>query len=166
MTRLDRLPGCIAAHRNELALTHSKAVFSLANLFGMRRGCDLLRHSVTPLPALVLISLCLFAPLAWAQDFGAPKGEVILTLSGQISHSFGDRVLALDAAQLATLPQHSFITSTTWTDGTPTFQGVLLKDMIAATGATGATIVLTALNDYKITIPASDVQDDAPCWPI
>jgi hypothetical protein len=112
--------------------------------------------------ALVCAALVLAGSMALADDFAAPKGDVLLTASGMITATNKDAVLALDQDQLAALPQHSFSTSTTWTEGTPTFQGVLLKDYIAAVGATGTTITLTALNDYKITMPLADVKDDGP----
>lgn len=38
----------------------------------------------------------------------------------------------------------------------------MLKDFIAAVGATGTTINLTALNDYQITMPFADVKGDGP----
>ena len=38
----------------------------------------------------------------------------------------------------------------------------MLKDFIAAVGATGTTINLTALNHYQITMPFADVKDDGP----
>lgn len=111
------------------------------------------------------LCLCLplgLAPPLFAMDFPAPSGDVVLTVAGKIAaHNAGD-TLALDEAQLASLPQTSFTTSTTWTSGTPSFQGVLLKDLIAAVGATGKTINLRAANDYAITIPVEDVMDDAP----
>lgn len=111
----------------------------------------------------VALVLCLTtAGVAVAQDFSAPQGEVILTVSGQIGKTNGEGTLQLDAAHYASLPQHEFTTSTTWTEGTPTFKGVLLKDLIAAVEATGGTINLTALNDYKISMPMADVRDDGP----
>lgn len=107
------------------------------------------------------LSLCM-TTLAWAGDFAAPKGEVLLTIKGSIAaKNMGDS-LQLDQDQLAALPQTAFTTSTTWTSGTPTFKGVLLKDLIAAVGATGKSITLKAANDYAITITADDVKPDAP----
>lgn len=119
-------------------------------------------YLVSLLRSGLLAALCLAAPPVWAQDFAAPTGDVILTLSGNISKTNGEGTLRLDAAQFSALPQHKFTTSTTWTEGTPTIEGVLLKDLIAAIGATGTTISLTALNEYKITMPMADVHDDGP----
>jgi hypothetical protein len=101
------------------------------------------------------------APLL-AETMPAPTGEVILKLSGAIDTTNGDGVLALDAALLAGLPQHSFTTSTIWTEGTATYAGVLLRDLLEVAGAGGDTLTLTALNDYQITMPAADAAADGP----
>lgn len=111
---------------------------------------------------IAILALCLGLASASAQGFAAPTGDVVLTLSGKISEMNAEGRLELDRDQLATLPQTSFTTSTTWTEGTPEFSGVLLKDLIAAVGATGTTITLTAANDYAITMPLADVAQDAP----
>jgi hypothetical protein len=92
----------------------------------------------------------------------APTGEIILTVSGAIGTTNGDGVLALDAALFATLPQHSFTTGTIWTEGTATYTGVLLRDLLAAAGTTGETVNLKALNDYQISMPAADALEDGP----
>jgi hypothetical protein len=112
--------------------------------------------------ALACAAFLMTASAVVAEDFAAPKAAVLLTASGMITATNKDGTLALDQDQLAALPQHSFTTSTTWTEGAPTFKGVLLKDYIAAIGASGTTITLTALNDYKITMPMADVRDDGP----
>lgn len=111
-------------------------------------------------PALVLVAG--LSGMARADDFATPTGEVLLTVTGNIATTNAPDGLQLDQAQLAALPQTSFTTSTTWTSGTPTFTGVLLKDLIAAVGATGSTITLEAANDYSISMPIADVQSDAP----
>ena len=85
-----------------------------------------------------------------------------MTVSGKIANTNSDGVLALDAELFATLPQHSFTTSTIWTEGTATYTGVLLRDLLAAVGADGATVKLTALNDYEISMPAADALEDGP----
>lgn len=107
------------------------------------------------------LAACLATP-GLADRFGAPTGEVLLTVTGSIAERNAGDTLQFDRAQLAALPQTSFTTSTTWTSGTPTFTGVLLKDLISAIGATGRTITLTAKNDYTVTLPMTDVGEDAP----
>lgn len=100
-------------------------------------------------------------PLA-AFDLPAPAGDVILTVSGAITRTNTDGVAKFDLDLLASLPQHSFTTGTIWTEGANTYRGVLLKDLLAAVGATGSTVRATALNDYQISFPAADIGDDAP----
>jgi len=100
---------------------------------------------------------------AFADGFDPPKGDVLLTIRGLITvTNADDGSLQLDQAQLESLPQTEFTTSTTWTSGTPSFKGVLLRNLIAAVGASGGTITLKAVNDYAITMPVADVADDAP----
>lgn len=113
------------------------------------------------------VGACLLAAMipvgaAWADSLPAPQGKVILTVSGAIASTNGDGVLALDADQMASLPQHSFATATIWTEGTTTYSGVLLRDLLTVAGATGGTVRLTALNDYQITMSAADALADGP----
>lgn len=116
------------------------------------------------LKSLVLSALLLVGVTtgAMADGFAAPQGEVLLTITGSIAQTNSGAELLLDQAQLAALPQTSFTTSTTWTSGTPMFQGVLLSDLVAAIGATGGTVTLTAANDYAVSVPMSDIGKDAP----
>jgi hypothetical protein len=110
-------------------------------------------------------ALCLAIGTAFAataNELPAPAGEVILTVTGAIGVTNAEGEARFDLDLLKSLPQHSFATSTIWTDGINTYSGVLLKDLLAAVGATGATINATALNDYQISFPAADVADDAP----
>ncbi len=99
---------------------------------------------------------------ARAQDLGSPTGDVILTVSGAISNTNGDGVAKFDMALLQTLPKHQFTTSTIWTEGVATYEGVLLADLLVVVGATGKTVVATALNDYQISLPAADAKSDGP----
>jgi hypothetical protein len=113
----------------------------------------------------LLAALCLSFSLdrsANAEALALPTGEVILTVSGKISNTNSDGVALFDTALLQTLPKHAFTTSTIWTEGVATYEGVLLSDLLAAVGASGQTVVATALNDYQISIPAADAKADGP----
>lgn len=61
-------------------------------------------------------------------------------------------------AALEALPQHQFTTQTPWSHDLTTFSGPLLRDVLAASGAQGTQIRATAVNDYRIVIPADDAQ--------
>ncbi len=100
-------------------------------------------------------------PLA-ASDLPLPTGDVILTVSGAISTTNSEGAARFDRALLDSLPQHSFTTTTIWTEGPNTYSGILLKDLLEAVGATGASVTATALNDYQISFPAEEIAEDAP----
>ena len=63
---------------------------------------------------------------------------------------------------LDALDQQSFETTTIWTEGTVTFSGVSLRALLKHLNVEGAAIELVALNDYAITIPISDLEDEVP----
>lgn len=119
-----------------------------------------------PIIASLLIAglavVTLPAGQALAEQLPAPTGDVILRISGAIANTNVDGALALDADLLASLPQLSLTTGTMWTEGTATYSGVLLRDLLAAAGATGAEMTLRAVNDYHITMPTAAVADDGP----
>jgi hypothetical protein len=88
----------------------------------------------------------------------APKGKVILSITGNIqSKNAGDRA-DFDMDMLAALPQQSFTTNTPWFKEPKKFTGPLLRDVLAAAGAKGSTLKAVALNDFKVEIPVSDTR--------
>jgi hypothetical protein len=103
-----------------------------------------------------LLFLCFLCSAVFALD--APKGKVVLTVSGAVSQpNVGkDAVFTMEA--LTKLPQVSFTTKTPWYDQPVKFTGPLLKDVLAAAGAKGEKISLWALNDYHIEMPSADVR--------
>lgn len=86
---------------------------------------------------------------AWAQE------AALLTLVAP-----DGRRIVLDAAAMDALPQQELRTRTVWTEGPQTFGGVALRDVLALAGSEAdlkpRTLVLHALNDYEITVPAAD----------
>lgn len=88
------------------------------------------------------------------------SGDAILTITGATAS--GDEPIMFDLEGFAALPQTSFETSTIWTDENHTYSGVLLSDLVEIVGATGDTIVATAINDYAVEIPLTDAVADGP----
>jgi hypothetical protein len=105
--------------------------------------------------------VALVAP-GMAADLAAPKGDVILTISGQVGVKNKDGVAALDLAMLQALPVTTFDTTTIWTEGVHSFQGVSLKDLVEGLDIKGSTLRATAINDYTIEIPLSDAVTGGP----
>jgi hypothetical protein len=88
-----------------------------------------------------------------------PAGTPILTVSGDLGvRNAGDRAV-FDRLLLETLPQIEFATWTPWTgQGAVRFSGVLIADLLERLCASGQRIVASALNDYRIEIPLSDLD--------
>ena len=88
----------------------------------------------------------------------APSGPVVLTVGGALRHANRDGRAAFDMAMLEKLPQVSFSTQTPWYPQARKFTGPLLRDVLAAAGAQGRVIEARALNDYRVTLPAADIE--------
>lgn len=91
-----------------------------------------------------------------AHALDAPKGKVVLSVTGKVTQTNAAGRADFDMAMLDALPQHSFSTGTPWFRGPRKFSGPLLRDVLAAVGAQGSTLVAVALNDYKVEIPVED----------
>jgi hypothetical protein len=105
--------------------------------------------------AAAVSALLMIASSALALD--APKGKVVLTLSGGIEESNAEGKKAeFDMAMLEKLPQYSFRTRTPWHDQVREYTGPRLRDVLAAVKADGKVLKAIALNDYQVEIPAED----------
>lgn len=100
---------------------------------------------------------CLFAGSAQAQ-LAPPKGPVVLTVSGNITHTNQGKTAAFDMAMLDALTQRTTRTATPWHAGVVEFKGPLGKALMAAVGAKGDQLVIAAHNDYKSKMPMDDLN--------
>lgn len=100
----------------------------------------------------------LLAPALPARALDTPKGKVVLSLTGNVKAGNAGNRADFDMDQLAALPQVSFTTRTPWFKAPVKFTGPLLRDVLAAAGASGSTLTAVALNDYKVEIPAEDAR--------
>jgi hypothetical protein len=108
-------------------------------------------HSTIRLAAL---AATLLASQALALD--APRGEVLLTVSGDLTHPNVGTSAAFDLAMLESLPGRKGTMETPWTTGKVEFSGPLLRAVLEAAGAKGTSIRLVALNDYAAEVPMDD----------
>lgn len=103
-----------------------------------------------------LVATALGSISVTAASLGTPQGRPILEVSGSIATAnAGDRA-QFDLAMLEKIGIVKVKTSTAWTEGTPQFEGVLIRDLLVAVGAKGDTVTAVALNDYKVEIPIAD----------
>ena len=89
----------------------------------------------------------------------APRGAVVLRISGLIEKVNQSQVAALDMQTLQTLPQKNFTTRTPWDQNPVAFSGPLLRDVLQLVRAKGQHIRAVALNDYRVKLPVSDALD-------
>lgn len=80
-----------------------------------------------------------------------------VTTSGSNSATVEFSLQDLDA-----MDQVTFSTSTIWTDDKVTFSGVPLKALLTELNTDGTSIEMVALNDYKVTMPLAELENDAP----
>lgn len=105
-----------------------------------------------------LAALLVAAGPVFGEALTPPTGTVVLTVTGRIAHKTSADRAEFDRAALESLGIHKLRTSTAWTDGTPTFEGPLLCDLLNRVGASGTTLVARALNDYTVQIPIDDCR--------
>lgn len=85
--------------------------------------------------------------------------ETVLTITGSDA-SGSVKVVTFDIEELKVLDQTSFVTIHDFVDEPTLFSGPLLRDLLANfTVSEEATLQLTALNQYQIEIPISDVTN-------
>ncbi|HHQ4567205.1 TPA: molybdopterin-binding oxidoreductase [Aeromonas hydrophila] len=93
----------------------------------------------------------------------APQGPVILKVTGNVLPAEAtEGVVSFDLAMLKALPQHEIVTSNPWVDKPHKYVGPKLADVLAAVGADGKAITLTALNSFQIRINWDKVRQYDP----
>lgn len=116
----------------------------------------MLRNLAKTAAVIALLAL----PVA-GEELAAPTGDVILTVTGA-SVTNGDGAAALDLAMLEGMGSTTIETSTIWTEGTQTFEGVSLNALIDRLRIEGKTLSAVAINDYAVEIPTSDAVEGGP----
>lgn len=109
----------------------------------------------------IAISMLAMLPLAAASQ-ADPAGEVLLTVTGPMADQAEAEAVQFDLEMLQELGTVEFETSTIWTQGVQTFEGVPLSALVESLGMSGTTLRATAINDYAVDIPISDAVEDGP----
>jgi hypothetical protein len=119
-----------------------------------------------PLPVLTrrraLAGLLAGSLPAHATQLDAPRGNVVLSISGAVLRQNAPGRADFDMAMLTALPQQRLSTRTPWHAGQQQFSGPLLRTVLEQAGATGRLIVAVGLNEYRAEIP----QDDTTRYPV
>lgn len=108
---------------------------------------------------VILAGTWLAAPsVTAAADLPQPAGRVILEVKGKIGVTNADGLARFDRAMIEALGLSRMRTTTSWTQGVATFEGVELARLLQAVKASGTVLRVQALNDYQADIPLSDVE--------
>lgn len=83
----------------------------------------------------------------------AQHGKVVLTLKNE------GRTVTFDMGTLEALPQTTLKVRTPWYRREVSFQGPLLRDVLAAAQAAGTYVAASATNDFTAEIDFSDIHD-------
>lgn len=110
------------------------------------------------LAGMVALMLTLVAAIAQDAPNSQPMIEVVY-LDKQ------DRLLQstqVSMQELLELPRAEFTTSTIWTNGPQTFSGVWLSDLMNYLQISEGEIYLSALNEYLVELPLSEIFPGGP----
>lgn len=113
---------------------------------------------------LLAVLACLPALLTPAAAGGlpAPKGEVILTVTGKIENTNAQGAAAFDIDMIEGLGMDVSVNKTPWFKERVTFEGPLGKAFLDTVGAKGTKLRFVALNDYAVEVPIEDLRK----WPV
>lgn len=117
------------------------------------QSLSVLRHALFALCVAVLP-----ASVAKAQGLAKPKGEVILSISGKITHSNAEGRADFDREMLEALGMAVLKTTHSWADKETRFEGVPAARLLEAVGATGDRIKAVAINNYAIDLEAAELR--------
>lgn len=109
-----------------------------------------------------LMALVAVLPLSniQAHELAKPSGKVILTVSGSIKNTnTAEGTAQFDREMLMNLEVIELKTVTPWSEGVDSYRGPLLRSLIAAVGAQGGVLSVSALNDYSSVVPSQDSEE-------
>ncbi|HEV3398065.1 MAG TPA: molybdopterin-dependent oxidoreductase [Actinomycetes bacterium] len=98
--------------------------------------------------------------LAVGEKIAAPKGDVVLTVTGDIGAANKGSRLELDLASLEQMRRVRLEAAEPFLKRRVMFEGVLLSDLLAMAGVpdSASKISVTALDDYKVEFKLADVR--------
>lgn len=85
----------------------------------------------------------------------AVASDVILTIDGEIA---GGVPVELTREDIEALGSSIIVTKTPWHDNAVTFEGVSLAVLLEKIGATGDSLAVVALNNYRSELPVEDIE--------
>lgn len=107
------------------------------------------------------VALAYLAGATFASELGAPEGDIILTVTGDVGLSNPDGMVEFDLDLLRSLGEDEFITTTIWTEGPNRFTGIPLASLLETLRVETGTLKATAINDYSISFPVVEARAES-----
>ncbi|WP_162651705.1 molybdopterin-dependent oxidoreductase [Lentilitoribacter sp. Alg239-R112] len=95
--------------------------------------------------------------LSFVFNASADQSGTILTVRENAT-----TIQVFDFEALSTMKSTKFETTTIWTEGVQSFEGVPLKTLLEDLKITDGMVLATAVNDYAVEIPISEISSSAP----
>lgn len=109
--------------------------------------------------SIIALLLACLPLLAVGDELPVPEGEVLLTVTGDISHPNVDAAALFDRSMLMALSPLTVCTRTPWHRESGCFTGPLMREVLSAAGVQGERIVVQALNEFRAEIPVEELHD-------
>lgn len=139
------------------------------NLVGSRLTRSAFSHGLLAAGLLFASAFCGHVVSAQTRTTDHPVASVsatalqpMLRIDGAIRSPDGAGFIQFDSAALRAMPQYTVRTRTPWHDGVGQFSGPRLRELLEPLRPAGKTLRITALNDYSVNIPLSDLQRYQP----
>ncbi|MEH6647386.1 molybdopterin-dependent oxidoreductase [Sulfitobacter sp.] len=94
--------------------------------------------------------------------FAISGGSAALAQDTVLTVTHDGEALTFDREALEALGTETIETSTIWTEGTRSFEGVSLARLMREVGVQEGKLIATAVNDYSVEIPLSDAVENGP----
>ena len=107
------------------------------------------------LPLLLLLS-------AAVPSWSTSPAEVMLQIEILRGDGVADRRFELTAEDLRAMGHDLILTSTPWTKGVQSFEGVSLHTLLDNLKVSSGKMYMYAVNDYRIEVPITDAQPGGP----
>lgn len=109
---------------------------------------------------ILLFLVCLYSGNNLAAELASPRGDVILTISGNIELSNSVRGAEFDLEMLEAMGATSITTDTPWTDTKTTFTGVRMSTLLDSVGASSSSSFrVTAFDGYWYDVSDVDFEE-------
>jgi hypothetical protein len=120
------------------------------------------KHGSIGLKLAIALGFALFSAAAQPALAQNSADDIVLTVSGGPDANGQPVAATYTLTQLQALPKTNFTTSTMWTDGIQSFEGIDLKTFLDGLNVDSGTLSATAINDYRIEMPLTEISLGGP----